>query len=116
MRLDTIKSKKDFVQVLKKGQLVSSRFVALRILFRSATVNRFGVLTSARIFRKASLRNKIKRRLRETLRRVGVGLRPGHDLILIARPGIDRQPLNSIVDTTRSLLTTTHLLKDHHDR
>ena len=36
----------------------------------------------------AVVRNRVKRQLRETWRELGDRVRPGHDYVLVARPGL----------------------------
>ena len=106
-----LRSKKDFVSVLKKGTSRTSRFIALRTISRGLAGNRLGVMASSRVFKTASLRNKIKRRLREAFRKVSADLGTGNDIILIARSGLENQKFSSVEDSINSLFGAAGLLK-----
>lgn len=78
--------KKEFEAVFRKGKTKAGKLVFLKILKNNLGNNRFGVVVSKKISKKAVNRNKIKRRLREIIRQAHI--RPGLDIIIIAKPEI----------------------------
>jgi ribonuclease P protein component len=51
-------------------------------------VNRFGIIVSKKIDKRAVVRNKIKRLFREILSELNENIKPGHDILLIAKKKI----------------------------
>lgn len=78
--------KKDLEAVFKKGKTKTSKLVFLKILKNNLDNNRFGIVVSKKISKKAVNRNKTKRRLREIIRQAHI--KPGFDIIIIAKPEI----------------------------
>ena len=78
--------KKEFEAVFRKGKTKAGKLVFLKILKNNQDDNRFGVVVSKKISKKAVNRNKIKRRLRETIRQAHI--KPGLNIIIIAKPEI----------------------------
>lgn len=78
--------KKEFEAVFRKGKTKAGKLVFLKILKNNQDNNRFGVVVSKKISKKAVNRNKIKRRLREIIRQAHI--KPGLNIIIIAKPEI----------------------------
>ena len=78
---------KDFEKVFKRGRSFYSKFMGVRVFANQLEFNRFGIVISSKISKKATLRNRLKRRLTEALREVDHKLKPGLDVVLIALPG-----------------------------
>jgi ribonuclease P protein component len=57
--------------------------------------NRYGFIITKKMG-KAVQRNRIKRQLREMMRRLHSQLRQGYDVVIIARPGLMGQPFDAI--------------------
>ncbi len=80
--IETLTGKAQFELVYKKGRALGAREVIIRVLPNGLDITRYGLTVSRRIG-KAVVRNRIKRRLREILRRMD--LPAGWDLIVAAR-------------------------------
>lgn len=78
--------KKEFEVIFKKGKTKTGKLVFLKTLKNNLDDNRFGVVVSKKISKKAVVRNKIKRRLREIIRQAHI--KPGLDIIIITKPEI----------------------------
>ena len=89
MAVVSLKKKKDFERVLKLGKGFKKDFIFLKIIKNDLKVNRFGLIVGQKISKKATLRNKIKRRLRVLIKTKLSKLEPGFDLILLAMPGLE---------------------------
>ena len=99
-RLYRLKNKSDFDHLLKKGKIENTQFLAIRFIDRTKSQSqqnsRFGFLAAKKNFKKAVLRNKIRRRLRELIGQRLFLIKPGNDIALIARPGIeDKRPIEA---------------------
>jgi ribonuclease P protein component len=74
--------KAQFQAVYAGGRTYAERHIVLKVLPNELELSRYGLTVSRRVG-KAVVRNRIKRRLREIVRRTG--LKPGWDFIVIAR-------------------------------
>ena len=90
---------KDFQLLLKNGRRCSGGFVVSYTL--PSDQNRLGVVVSKKISRLAHERNKVKRRLREAGRRL---LKDGFDVILIARPGIEKKTWLEVLEAVKKII------------
>jgi ribonuclease P protein component len=78
----TLTGKAQFELVYKRGRSWAAKEIIVRALPNGLESTRYGLTVSRRVG-KAVVRNRIKRRLREILRKLN--LPPGWDLIMIAR-------------------------------
>ena len=74
----------DFQRVRREGQFYASPLMVLAFLHNELDYSRFGFVVSKRIGN-AVKRNKIKRRLREAVRLRLPKIKPGFDVVFIAR-------------------------------
>lgn len=75
---------KDFALLSQKGRVIYSPFYALR-LRQSKEPTKVGFVTSSKVFKTAVLRNRGKRRMRETLRLVRESWPTNMDLLFILK-------------------------------
>jgi ribonuclease P protein component len=94
----------DFAALQEHGTIRSHPLLATRVLRTETGSTRFGLATG-RALGPAVVRNRVRRRLREALRSMGPSLRPGWDVLVIARPAIVRADLGTVTQTLRRLLT-----------
>jgi ribonuclease P protein component len=98
-----LSSPQDFAALQERGAYRSHPLLATRVLRTAVGPTRFGLATG-RALGSAVIRNKVRRRLREALRSIGPSLRPGWDVLVIARPAILEADLPVITQTLRRLL------------
>lgn len=88
--------KKDFEMVFKNGKSVKSGFLAGRAMKNNLPASRFGFVVSKKISTKATVRNKVKRRLRdaaaEEIKKIGKSL----DVVMVALPGTEKKEFGEI--------------------
>jgi ribonuclease P protein component len=77
----------DFAALQERGTIRSHPLLSARVLRTDLGTTRFGLATS-RALGSAVVRNRVRRRLRETIRSMLPSLRPGWDVLVIARPAI----------------------------
>lgn len=87
-----LKKKKDFEAVFKKSKTFKEGFLILKTTENNDKESRLGFVVSQKISKKAVIRNKIKRRLREIIRLKikNSQISGGKDIILISLPGIEK--------------------------
>ncbi|MBU4351180.1 ribonuclease P protein component [Candidatus Parcubacteria bacterium] len=106
-----LKKKSDFEFLLKKGKSHSSGLVAIKFIDNSEQNSRFGFLAAKKSFKKATLRNKVRRKLREQLQQRLALIKPGKDIVIIARSGIEKYKSVEVGKQIEILLAQAKLLK-----
>ena len=93
-----LQKEKDIERVFKKGKGVREDSLILKFVENGLVENRVAVVVSQKVAKKASLRNKIKRRLREAIKnRDSTGKREeGLDIVLVALPGFEKKDFGEI--------------------
>jgi len=105
-----LKKKKDFEYVFKKGKSFKENFLILKIVENHLGQIRFGFVVSQKISKKASLRNKIKRRISESVRLKIGKLKKRIDGILITLPEIEKKDFWKIDETIEKLFKKAKIL------
>ncbi|HXI46194.1 MAG TPA: ribonuclease P protein component [Candidatus Acidoferrales bacterium] len=106
-----LSSPQDFAALMERGTMRSHPLLATRILRTDLGPTRFALATS-RTLGSAVVRNRVRRRLREALRSMASQLRPGWDVLVIARPGLVTADHRTLVDTLARLLRRGGVLGD----
>lgn len=91
-----LSKQKDFEKIFKAGQFINGQFIFLKNLKNKLEYSRFAFVVSSKISKKAVIRNKIKRRMRDIAQRCFQEIKPGYDIIITAKPGIDSVDYNKI--------------------
>jgi ribonuclease P protein component len=88
-RRNRLSRSRDFDAVYRSGRSASTRFLVLHWFPREDDGDepRLGLAVPKSVGN-AVVRNRVKRQLRETWREVSEQARPGHDYVLVARPGL----------------------------
>ncbi len=111
-RANRLKRIKDFQVVLKMGKGRKEDFLILKYLKNKLSINRVGFIVSQKVAKKATQRNKIKRRLREVVRKNLNRLTPGYDMIFIAQKGSEEKKFSELEEKVEQLLKKTKILKN----
>lgn len=103
-RENRLKNKKDFEKIFEQGKGFKQDFLFLKIIENNLKKARFGFVVSKKVSKKAVVRNKIKRRLREIVRNKlkQEQIKIGIDGVLVALQGIDEkefEEIEKIIDT-----------------
>ena len=85
----------DFAALQERGTIRSHPLLSARVLRTDLGTSRFGLATS-RALGSAVVRNRVRRRLREAIRSLLPSVRPGWDVLVIARPAIVGADLGAI--------------------
>jgi ribonuclease P protein component len=101
--LESLKKYKDFKRVYTSGKSYARKSLVLYTYNNNITWSRVGFSISKKIG-KAVVRNKIRRRLKEILRKNNNNIKNGYDLVFIARTNINKSKYCEIEDDTIKLL------------
>lgn len=93
----------DFAAVQASGTSRSHPLMTIRCLRTGSDGVRFGLATS-RALGGAVVRNRVRRRLRETLRVMAPSFQPGWDVLIIARPALVDADHEALVEALERLL------------
>lgn len=99
----------DFQRVRRFGETYASPIMVLAFLRNELEYSRFGFIVNKRLG-KAVQRNKVKRRMREASRLKLEQIKPGFDVVLIARKQINQAAFIDILQTLDQLLKRANLL------
>lgn len=102
---------KDFDNVFNKGKSVFDRVLGLKVTKNDLNINRFGVIVSNKISKKAVERNKIKRRIREVLKKENPALKKGHDIVVIALAEVKDKEYQDLEQSLKEKLSKLALYK-----
>jgi ribonuclease P protein component len=81
----TIRSREDFARISEKGRSRADRLMVVRFVPNGRDYDRFGISTGRRLGG-AVQRNRLRRRLREVLRRAPNDSGHGWDVLIVVRP------------------------------
>ena len=110
-RLVMLSSPQDFRALQERGSIRSHPLLATRVLRTELGITRFGLATG-RALGSAVVRNRVRRRLREAIRSLLPTLRPGWDVLVIARPAIVGAEHRAVGEALGRLLRRTGVLAE----
>jgi ribonuclease P protein component len=104
-----LKKNQDFQTVFEKGHSIPGRYLVVYFHPNNLVMTRSGVCAGKKLGT-AVTRNRCKRRLREALRPFAGIIRPGHDLVLLARNQLPKASLPEIRNDLKRSLDRARLL------
>lgn len=110
-KINRLRKKKDFARIYQRGRSFSTPYLWLKILPNQLEDNRFGIVVSRKVSKKAVTRNLIKRRLRAMIKQYLPSLKSGYDVILTARYSILGKSYREIENNLRNLFQRSQLFK-----
>jgi ribonuclease P protein component len=106
--MERLRQRADFLAAATGAKAPSTAFVLQAFRRRDDGPVRIGFTVSKKVGN-AVERNRVRRRLREIVRRVPQpGMRPGHDYILIGRRAALAQPFDRMIDELDRALRHVH--------
>lgn len=109
-KVNRLQKKKDIDMVFKKGWAFKENFLILKTVKNNLDKTRFCFIISKKVSPKASLRNKLKRKLSELVRIKLKKTKPGQDVLLIASPGLETKDFWEAKEILDKLLTKSKLI------
>ncbi len=107
-------SSTDFKRVRREGKSYAHPLAILVSCVNDKRMTRFG-FTAGRTVGNAVVRNRAKRLMREAVREQRL-IKPGWDVVLIARPALPNAEWKVIQDAISGLLRRADLFEENHDR
>ncbi|MBI4812545.1 ribonuclease P protein component [Candidatus Falkowbacteria bacterium] len=95
-KINRLTKDKEFNNVFKRGKSSFDKIIGAKTVENGLKVNRFGVLVSAKISKKATERNKVKRQIRDITREELDKMKIGFDAVIITLPEIKNRTYQEI--------------------
>ncbi|MBL7155044.1 MAG: ribonuclease P protein component [Candidatus Portnoybacteria bacterium] len=110
-----LKKDNDFKKVFKQGKNYQQEFIKIKVLKNNLAYNRFGFIVGLKISKKSIERNKIKRRLEETVRLKlkqisASGGKSGFDVVVLVNQEIIEKNYQEIEKTLINLFRKANLI------
>lgn len=106
-----LRRSREFARVRRAGRSVGTPLLVLYVLPRRSPQARVGFSVSKRVGN-AVVRNRVKRHMREAVRLHLPSLRPGQDLVLIARPAAASAHHGQVMESVSYLLRKMNAIDD----
>lgn len=106
-----LRKKKEIDNVFKNGKGFKEDFLILKIKKNRLKNSRFAFIVSRKVSKKANVRNKIRRRLRELVKFKIKRTEEGTDVILIAVPGLEEKDFWEVEETVNKLFNKAKICK-----
>lgn len=90
-KANRLTKKKDFNLVFQKGESLKADFLTCKVLRNNLKKARFGFVVSKKVSKKATTRNKVKRRLRAAVLGELKNILKSVDAVIVALPGADKK-------------------------
>lgn len=87
-----LKTDQDFQRLARKGRSVSIPAITLKYMPNGLEVSRFGFVVSVKTDKRAVIRNRAKRRVRDIIRLKLAKIKPGYDIMMVIRKGTEDMP------------------------
>lgn len=114
--INRLKKRNDFDAVFKKGKSVFSKIVGVKKINNCLKINRFGIVVSTKVSKKAVDRNSIKRKIRTIIKEENNKFFQGFDLVVITLPEIKKSDYQNMKKTLNDIFKKQGLyLKNKHN-
>lgn len=95
-RVNRLTKEQDFKRLALKGRFFFNRLFNIKVMSAQGSASRFGVVISAKVSKKATARNLMKRRITEYIRLHLSQIKSGIDAMIIVKKEILAEDYNQI--------------------
>ncbi|MFH1036746.1 MAG: ribonuclease P protein component [Patescibacteria group bacterium] len=95
-KVKRLKKEKDFERIARNGRGIKKDFLILKVMKNNLDYSRIAVSVSKKVSKKATVRNKIKRRIISVAEFILRGAEEGWDILLSALPGLEKKSFSEI--------------------
>lgn len=107
-----LKKRKDFGRILHGSRRKEEEFFILRVSKNNIDKVRFGISVSKKISKKATLRNKTRRRVSALLKEIMPRVKEGNDVFINALPGLEKKHFLEIKQVIEKNFEKAGILKN----
>ncbi len=111
VKIESLSKENEFKRVFKAGDVFGNRVFVFYFLKNNKKENRLGIIVSKKVSKKAVVRNKVKRRIKEAYRHNEDSFTKGYDIILIAKGSIKDVPFSSLEKSLKHLFYKKNLMR-----
>jgi ribonuclease P protein component len=104
-------SKRDFLKVSRESGGARSRYFSGKALKSKLEISRFGFVISLQVSKKSTVRNLLKRRMREVIMENLPNLRQGYDVVIRAKPEAIGKDFGELKEDLGYLLRSLNLCR-----
>ncbi len=101
-----LRKKKDFEQAYNKGTSQHSTFFRVILAKNQQEQTRIGIVISTKTIKRAVERNRKKRQIRSAVAPLVPALPQGRDIVLIAKPQIQKAEMKEISEDVQNIFNT----------
>jgi ribonuclease P protein component len=105
-----LKKEKDFEAVFKNGVGRKEGFLFLKLAANKLEDSRFGFVVSKKVSNKSVVRNKIKRQLRNLVKRNLPRVKKGIDAVMVVSPGAQKASFEELSALVEKILTKSRII------
>ena len=111
-QINRLKKKKDFEEVFKKGKkiVLPESKICLRFKKNNLENSRFGFIIGKKFSKKAPERNKLKRQIREIIKKNIPNAKKGRDAVIVIFSGFEPKDFLTLENTINRLLNKAELI------
>ncbi|MFH1457279.1 MAG: ribonuclease P protein component [Patescibacteria group bacterium] len=102
--------KSDFERVAKTGQSFFSYELGFKMIKNNLQYNRYGIVVSLKVDKRAVVRNKIRRRIRDIIKINEKNFKKGFDIMFLTRESIKKLKFANISDKLDKLFKKAKIL------
>ena len=106
---DSLKGDKTFQRVFKQGSQFGNRHFYFYYIANQENKNHLGIIVSKKVSKKAVVRNRVRRRIREAFRLSQPELKQGYNMIIIAKNRCADASYAELAKSLSHLFYKTHL-------
>jgi ribonuclease P protein component len=110
-----LRRSEDFARLRQEGYTVQNRWILCSVIPNGLSHNRYGFVTPKRLG-KATIRNRVRRLMREAIRSLQARFLTGYDVSIVARQSIVGQPYDEVLRSLSELCCQVGLLKTESSR
>jgi len=104
-------AEKDFSKLFRSGRNFSGEYLGMKASRNGLEQTRIGFAIGTKVAKRAVVRNLLKRRLREILRKTLPHLPTGFDLIIMAKPRSPELSFSELEQAVTALLIRSGIIK-----
>ena len=108
-KLNRLRKDRDIQRVFKAGRGHREDFIFLKLIENGLKESRFAFVVGQKVAKKAVIRNKIKRRLRELAGASLPAIRPGLDIVMVAQKGLEVKNFKELAEIMDKLFKKAKL-------
>jgi len=105
-KTNRIRKKKEFEVIFKNSKSIKSGPFIFRIMRNKMDYNRFGFIISQKVSKRAVVRNRIRRRLVEAIKKEEGNIKKGIDVVVVVLPGADKKLFPGIRENIRTIFSS----------